>query len=142
MPSCTGESAIFTRKRTSSMFKPIMSNVLQECLRSIHESDSGIAIDFLSFSFAHGVDCITATVLGLPQATSFVLDTQKCDYRLALYLRSHPPELTCWMQELPNLMNWLVGIGIPILSKSYQTAKEVLESWVPTDGYLMTSKSL
>jgi hypothetical protein len=46
------------------------------------------------------------------------------------------------MRELPNLMNWLVGIGIPILSKSYQTAKEVLESWVPTDGYLMTSKSL
>src|SRR5271170_7259993 len=58
------------------------------------------------------------------QATSFVLDTQKCDDRLALYLRSHPPELMLWMQELPNLMNWLIGIDIPILSKSYQTAKE------------------
>src|SRR5271154_6806261 len=134
MPSCAGESAIFTRKRTStnlSVFKPIMSNVLQACLRSIHESaDNGIAIDFLSFSFAHGVDCITAMAFGLSQATSFVLDTQKCDDRLALYLRSQPPELMLWMQELPNLMNWLIGIDIPILSKSYQTAKEELESWV------------
>ena len=97
MPSCVGESAIFTRKRTStnlSLFKPIMSNVLQACLRSIHESaDNGITIDFLSLPFAHGVDCITAMVFGLPQATSFVLDTQKRDDWLALYLRSHPPKL-------------------------------------------------
>lgn len=109
----------------------IMSNVLQACLRSIHESaDNGIAIDFLSLSFAHGIDCITAMIFGLPQATSFVLDNQKRDDWLALYLRSHPPKLMLWMQELPNLMNWLVSIGVPILSKSYQTAKEELESWV------------
>jgi len=97
MPSCVGESAIFTRKRTStnlSLFKPIMSNVLQACLGSIHESaDNGITIDFLSLPFAHGVDCITTMVFGLPQATSFVLDTQKRDDWLALYLRSHPPKL-------------------------------------------------
>src|SRR5207248_7045059 len=108
MLSCVGESSIFTRKRTStnlSMFKP-MSNVLQVYLRNIHESaDNGITIDFLSPPFAHGVDCITAMVFGLPQATSFVLDTQKRDDWLALYLRSHPPELMLWMQELPNLMN-------------------------------------
>jgi hypothetical protein len=109
----------------------IMSNVLQACMLSIHESvDNGIAIDFLSLSFAHGIDCITAMIFGLPQATSFIRDTQKRDDWLDLYLRGHPPGLMLLMQELPNLMNWLVGIGFPILSKSYQTAKEELESWV------------
>jgi hypothetical protein len=100
-------------------------------LAKYYEStDNGMAIDFLSLSFAHGIDCITAMIFGLLQAASFVLDNQKRDDWLALYLRSHPPKLMLWMQELPNLVNWLVGIGIPILSKSYQTAKEELEGWV------------
>jgi hypothetical protein len=117
--------------QNSQHVQAIMSNVLQACLRSIYESaDNGMTIDFLSLSFAHGIDCITAMIFGLPQATSFVLDNQKRDDWLALYLRSHPPKLMLWMQELPNLVNWLVGIGIPILSKSYQTAKEELEGWV------------
>jgi hypothetical protein len=90
MPSCADESAIFTRKHTStnlSMFKPSCPMCCKHTCEVSHEpADNGIAVDFLSLSFAHGVDCITAMVLDLPQATSFVLDTQKRDDWLALYL--------------------------------------------------------
>jgi unspecific monooxygenase len=49
----------------SQHIQAIISNVLQACLRSINESaDNGIAIDFLSLSFAHGIDCITAIIFG------------------------------------------------------------------------------
>ena len=117
--------------RNSRHVQAIMSTVLQACRRSILEfAEDNIAIDFLSLSFAHGIDCMTSIIFGLPQATSFVHDTEKREDWLILYLRSHPPEFMTWMQELPNLMNWLIGMGVPVVPQSCQKARQNLESWM------------
>jgi hypothetical protein len=120
-----------TYLQNSRHVQAIMSNALQECLPAFKDSArTKTPLDFLSLSFAYSIDFMTAMIFGLPQATAFVKDGEQREDWLALYSESHTSKSMFWMQELPDWTNWLTRMGRPILSKSFQKAREDLESWV------------
>lgn len=87
------------------------------------------SVDVLSLMFAYSVDVISSYIFGLSRGTCFIQDSNARRSWRTIYLQSHSSDALFWEEELPNLTRWLNSFGIPVLSKSYKSAKRELGQW-------------